>query len=136
MTRTEPTDNPLKDIPEHWAGVILHFVLGAHNLTAAGKEINEPIIKPALSKIYFLFIIQYALLAAFGILSNIYCIYYILRYKLYRDGTHAFVTNLNLCHLVQCTMVLPVTLMIIVIQNWVFGQFMCYFVPLLQVKFN
>lgn len=133
MTRSIATENPFKDLPESWTGAIFHYILGTHNLTGGTKEINEPIIKPALTRIYVLFIIQYAFLAVFGILSNIYCIYYILRYKLYRDGTHAFVANMNLCNLVQCSVVLPVTLMVILIQNWVFGQFMCYFVPLLQV---
>lgn len=125
-------DHPLKDIPENWLGVIVHFVTGSHNVS--GRDINEPIVKPALANIYYLFVIQYGFLALFGVLSNCYIIYYIMRYKLYRDVTHAFIANLSLCHLVQSGVVLPVTLMVILIQNWVFGQFMCYFVPLLQVS--
>lgn len=127
-------DEPLKDVPAHWLGPIFHLLTGFHNLT--DKEVTEPILKPALENIYFLFIIQYAFLAIVGIASNVYVIYYIIRHRLYRDETHAFIINLSLCHLVQCGGVLPVTLMVILIQNWIFGQFMCYFVPLLQVRAN
>lgn len=125
-------ENALKDIPEHLLMPIVHFVTGFQNLT--DKELSEPILKPALSNIYVLFIIQYGALALIGIAANIYIIYYILHHKLYHDGTHAFMVNLCMCHMVQCAFVLPVTLMLILIQNWIFGQFMCYFVPLLQVS--
>lgn len=125
-------DNALKDVPEHYLMPIVHYITGLQNLS--GKEITEPMVKPALSNYYFLFIIQYGLLAVCGIASNIFIIYYICRHRLYHDGTHAFIINLSLCHLVQCAGVLPVTLMVILIQTWLFGQFMCYFVPLLQVS--
>lgn len=128
------TENALKDIPEHLLMPIVHFVTGFHNLS--DREVNSAFLKPALSNIYVLFIIQYGVLALIGVLANAYIIYYILHHKLYHDGTHAFMVNLCMCHLVQCAFVLPVTLMVILIQNWIFGQFMCYFVPLLQVSAN
>lgn len=124
----------MTEIDDHLKDIIEHFVTGLHNSTDA--ELNEPILKPALSNIYVLFIIQYALLAIVGIIFNTYIIYYVIMHKLYRDGTHAFVINLSICHLVQCVFVLPVTLMLLLIQNWIFGQFMCYFVPLLQVSID
>lgn len=122
----------LKDIPEHLLTPIVHYITGFHNLT--DHDVNEAILKPALSDIYILFIIQYGVLALVGIVANLFIIYYIFQHKLYHDETHAFMVNLCCCHLVQCMFVLPVTLMVILIQNWIFGQFMCYFVPLLQVS--
>lgn len=129
---TSDNDHPLREVPDHWLAIIVHYVTGFHNITS--KEISEPIVKPALANIYPVFLVQYAVLSIFGILSNIYIIYYIMRYKLYRDVTHAFLMNLGLCHFVQCGIVLPMTLMVILIQNWIFGQFLCFFLPLLQVS--
>lgn len=128
------SEDVLKGIPEHLYTPIFHLVTGFNNLS--DKDVNEPILKPALANIYILFIIQYGVLALIGIVANIYIIYYIFQHKLYHDGTHAFMVNLCMCHLIQCVFVLPVTLMVILIQNWIFGQFMCYFVPLLQVSKN
>lgn len=132
--RKMPNDNSehlLHQLPEHWLAIIAHYVTGFHNVS--GKELTEPIVKPALINIYPLFVTQYALLSIFGIISNLYLIYYIMRYKLYRDVTHAFIMNLAVCHFVQAGIVLPITLMVIIIQNWIYGQFMCFFLPLLQV---
>lgn len=126
------TQRGVKDIPENLLLPIYHYITGIHNST--DKDINHLIIKPALSNVFVLFIIQYGLLSICGICLNIFVISYIVRYKLYRDITHAFIMNLCLCHFVQCAFVLPITLLLILTQNWIFGQFMCYFIPLLQVS--
>lgn len=125
-------DTIYHEIPEHWLAVIVHYVTGFHNATL--PEFSQPIVKPALQKIYPIFIVQYGLLSMFGVIANVYIIYYIMRYKLYQDVTHAFMMNLGLAHFVQCSLVLPITLIIIIIQNWIFGQFLCFFAPLLQVS--
>lgn len=126
------SDHPLRDVPEHWLTPIVHYVTGLHNISS--KELSEPIIKPSLVNIYPVFILQYGLLSICGLMANMYIIYYIMRYRLYRDVTHAFLMNLGLCHFVQCGIVMPMTLMVIIIQNWIFGQFLCFFLPLLQVS--
>lgn len=126
------SEQPWREMPDHWLAVIYQYVTGFQNVS--GKEFSEPIIKPALIHIYPLFVVLYGLLTFFGVISNLYLIYYIMRYKLYRDVTHAFLMNLALCHFVQCGVVLPITLMVIIVQNWIFGQFLCFFLPLLQVS--
>lgn len=126
------SEQPLREMPDHWLAVIYQYVTGFQNVS--GKEFSEPIIKPALIHIYPLFAVLYGLLTVFGVITNVYLIYYIMRYKLYRDVTHAFLMNLALCHFVQCGVVLPITLMVIIVQNWIYGQFLCFFLPLLQVS--
>lgn len=126
--------NPqFKDIPEQYIFPIWHFVTGIENMT--DKELSQPILRPGLYDTYYLFIIQYALLSLLGMVVNIWIVYYIFTHKLYRDASHAFFVNLCICHFVQSAFVLPITLLVIIVQNWILGQFMCYFLPMLQVSF-
>lgn len=106
--------------------------LGSNHST---NDYSVPFIRPALATIYPLFIVQYATLAVFSILANVLMLYYIVHYKLYRDCTHAFLANLSVAHLVQSAAVLPFTLVVMLVQNWIYGQFMCFFLPLLQVGY-
>lgn len=128
------THRDAKELPENLLLPIYHYITGIHN--SSDKDVSNLILKPALSNVFIIFIVQYGLVAICGMLLNIYIICYVIQYKLYRDVTHAFMVNLCLCHFVQCAFVLPITLLLILTQNWIFGQFMCYFIPLLQVSFS
>ncbi|XP_020715247.1 gastrin/cholecystokinin type B receptor, partial [Ceratitis capitata] len=122
----------LKEIPEKYLMVIAHFLAGDFNDTDAMDSVNGPILKASIKSVYWLFLIQYAMLALAGIAMNVSIIAYAMYHRLYKDVTHAFIVNLALCHLVQCALVLPITLMVMLIQNWIYGQFLCFFLPMLQ----
>ncbi|XP_065077521.1 uncharacterized protein LOC135700800 [Ochlerotatus camptorhynchus] len=124
----------MKNVPDPIASVVAQMVLGNSDDFNNSLELDyrSPVLKPVLAKIYPIFIILYVIPAALGIATNVLVIMYISKYKLYRDATQAFLVNLAVCHIVQCAFVLPITLMVMLIQNWIFGQFMCYFLPLLQ----
>lgn len=121
-----------KSLPDQHILTIYQYITGLENMT--DTELSKPILRPGLYDTYILFIIQYALLSLIGMITNIWIIYYIARHKLYRDNTHAFFINLSICHFVQSAFVVPVTLVVIIVHNWILGQFMCYFVPMLQVS--
>ncbi|XP_058445336.1 uncharacterized protein LOC131426540 [Malaya genurostris] len=124
----------LKNVPDNFLATVVQVVLGIvgdHNETLHG-DYSRPVLKPVVSRIYPLFIIIYAIPAALGIATNVLIVSYICKYRLNRDATQAFVVNLAVCHTVQCAFVLPITLAVMLIQNWIFGQFMCFFLPLLQ----
>lgn len=121
-----------KNLPDQHLFAIYQYITGLENMT--DTELSKPILRPGLQDTYLLFLIQYALLSLIGILTNVWIIYYIARHKLYRENTHAFFINLSICHFVQSAFVVPITLVIIVVHNWILGQFMCYFVPMLQVS--
>lgn len=128
-----PTINPkLHDLPEEQLLDILQYVTGFENYTDA--ELSKPIVRAGLQDTYMLFVIQYAILSVCGILINVAVICYIFRRDLYRDSTHALYVNLCICHFVQSAFVLPITLFVIIVHNWIMGQFMCYFIPMLQVS--
>ncbi|XP_073833124.1 uncharacterized protein [Musca autumnalis] len=121
-----------KDVPDKYLMIIAHFLVGAINDTEAMDRLNGPILKASIANFYWIFLIQYAILAMLGIVMNVAIIAYIVYHRLYRDVTHAFIINLAFCHFVQCAIVLPISLMVMLIQNWIFGQFLCFFLPMLQ----
>lgn len=113
---------------------MLRVITGLDNMSE--NELNKPILRSTIQDTYILYIIQYALLSFIGVVANIWIIYYISRHKLYRDNTHAFFINLSVCHFVQSAFVVPITLVTTIVHNWILGQFMCFFVPMLQVRFK
>ncbi|XP_055840444.1 uncharacterized protein LOC129908148 isoform X2 [Episyrphus balteatus] len=112
--------------------IMARLVAGQINDTVAFEKYNRPLMKSSIKSIYWIFLLQYAILAILGVVMNVSIIVYVMYHKLYKDVTHAFITNLALCHFVQCAVVLPITLTVMMIQNWVFGQFLCFFLPMLQ----
>ena len=48
--------------------------------------------------------------------------------------SHACVLNLTFAFLTQLGIVIPLTLFVIVVHNWVLGSFICYTMPIMQVS--
>ena len=70
-----------------------------------------------------------------GIIVNAVISAVITRRKLYlTDNTHLCVLNLSVAFLIQLIVVVPLTLFVIVVHNWVLGSFICYSLPILQVS--
>lgn len=97
-------------------------------------DFSQPIFRESLEKYLPFLIIPYSLLTISGCILNCAVIVLIFRKRLYFDETHGFIANLSFCHVIQSVFVLPLTLMIIIVQNWIFGQFLCFFTPMLQVS--
>lgn len=87
-------------------------------------DFSQPIVREALEKYLPFLICLYGMLMLSGVIGNIILIAYIVKQKLYHNETHGFIINLALCHILQCSFVLPITILIIVLQNWIFGQFL------------
>ncbi|XP_017042144.1 uncharacterized protein LOC108088711 [Drosophila ficusphila] len=122
----------LKDMNDKYVIAIAHFLDWHVNETVDLEWLSGPTLKSSIKSVYWLFLIQYATLALLGVVLNVVIAVYIMYHRLYKDVTHAFIINLALCHFVQCALVLPVSLMVMLIQNWIFGQFLCFFLPMLQ----
>ncbi|CAL4066730.1 unnamed protein product [Meganyctiphanes norvegica] len=108
---------------------IIHHLQSFPNETV---DFNEPHLRRSLANIYPLFLFIYILLIIFGTTGNICMITHIVRGRLFQDPTCAFLMNIGVCNLLICLLVAPISLAILLIQNWIFGSFLCYFVPMLQ----
>lgn len=122
-----------EDIPQKWIEVMLHFLTGLRNDT---RDYSKPHLRPSVVRIYPVFIVLYSIVIVFGTIGNIGIIYSVFRDKLYRDQTCVYIINLALANLVKCIFVLPISLTVLLVQNWIFGSFLCYFLPMIQVRFN
>lgn len=114
------------------AAMATTFAMGSKK--NGSHDYSSAVLKPFVSSIYPVFVLQYGLLVLFGFSVNSAVIFFILRRRLFREITHSFVLNLCLSHCVQCLVVMPITLTVLLLQNWVLGQFFCYFLAMLQVK--
>lgn len=125
------------DPDEHWLAMLAEIAQQSHSLhpnESRDYSATTTHFKPIVSSIYPLFLLQYGLLMVGGAMSNVLIAWHILKQRLYKDVTHALVLNLVLSHCVQCCVVVPMTLTVLLVQNWVLGCFLCYFLPMLQVR--
>lgn len=119
-----------KEIPPYILPAIHQLLLGI----GSGKrlDLKEPHLKESLAGIASHIIFAYGLLVVYGILSNIILFVYILHNKLYKDPTYAFIINNIVSDVIKCAVVLPITLYVLLIQNWTLGELLCTFLPMLQ----
>lgn len=140
MTSIDKARENFNQIPDFYLAVVANYVNDLRhgqqpsNINDTTFDFAQPHLKPIVKHSYPVFILQYGLLAVFAVLSNLAVLAYIVRLRLFYDSTHAFVVNLAVCHIVQCVITLPITLMVTIIQNWIFGNFLCFFLPFLQVS--
>lgn len=118
---------------EQWLAGMASIMMG-ESVGNGSRDHRAPVLKSIVRNTYPIFVLQYGLLMVVGAVVNVLIGYHVMRTKLYRDVTHGFVLNLVLSHCVQCFVVVPMTLTVLLVQNWVLGQFLCYFLPMLQVS--
>ena len=121
----------LQNLPDKLLGQMLHILQSFPNETI---DMRQPHIRKSLEEFYPTFLILYGLIMVIGALGNVGMVMHILRRRLYRETTCAYLLNIALCNVVMVLVVLPMSLAILLIQNWVFGSFLCYFVPMIQVS--
>lgn len=106
----------------------------AEGLRNYSVPIDTPYLRHTFADSYPLVVFAYLLIIVFGVVANSMEIYTILRRQLYDNATYVYLMNLAVADLVKCLFVLPVSITTLLLQNWIFGSFMCYFVPMLQVS--
>ncbi|XP_064085816.1 neuropeptide Y receptor type 5-like [Macrobrachium nipponense] len=125
-----PRDSPeLRSLPDKILGPIINNLQRFPNETV---DFRTPHLRQSLVNIYPLFLVLYGTLVIMGTVGNVAMIVHILRRRLYRDPTCAFIMNVGVCNFIMSVFLLPLSLAILLIQNWIFGSFLCYFVPMLQ----
>jgi len=117
-----------------WLEVIVQFLSGFRNDTA---DFSRPHVRASLSSLYPLLVLLYALLVVLGLLVNNALLGAVVygRHHL-RDlrPSGGLLANLAAAHIAQCACVLPMSLAVLLVQNWVFGKFLCYVIPMVQVR--
>ncbi|XP_024945701.1 prolactin-releasing peptide receptor isoform X2 [Cephus cinctus] len=128
--KMQVTREDIDGIPTQWLQTVANYLMGFRNDTVV--DFSQPHLRPSVIGIYPLFILMYAILILAGTLMNFAMVYHIVKYRFYRDPTYAFLINLAISDVVKCIFVLPMTLTVLLLQNWIFGKFLCYFLPMLQ----
>nr|XP_019927154.2 prolactin-releasing peptide receptor isoform X2 [Crassostrea gigas] len=95
-------------------------------------DFTQPHVRRSLRYVYPLFMFLHALVGLFGLCGNLAIIIVIGKRRLYRDQTFLFLGNIAFSDILKCIFVLPVSLANLLIHNWIFGSFMCFFLPMLQ----
>lgn len=75
----------------------------------------------------------YGALIFFGLIGNLTVFGVIWRRKLYqKDNIQACVLNLTIAFLTQLVVVIPLSLFVLLVHNWVLGSIVCYTLPIIQ----
>lgn len=113
-----------------YLNLLIGYFQSFHNNDTS--DFQSPHFRKSVQYVYPLFIFLYALIILVGTVGNIYMMTTILKRRLYRDPTYYFICNLAISNLIKCILVLPITLANLLILNWLFGSFLCYFIPMMQ----
>ncbi|XP_025415215.1 prolactin-releasing peptide receptor isoform X2 [Sipha flava] len=120
----------LDELPHKWVDVVVDYLRGFRNDTT---DFNRPQLRPSVRHMYPAFVCGYSALIMAGALCNAYVLVIVARKRLYAaDPVYVYVANLALTGVVECVSVLPISLMVLLVQNWIFGRFLCFFLPMLQ----
>jgi hypothetical protein len=126
------TQDVENEVPPHVWGIIHEFLLGQAD---PGLDLRQPHLRPSVASSYPFILFMYSLLMVTGVALNLSVFVHIIRNKLYNDVTCSFVLNNVISDIVKCVVVLPMTLYVLLVNNWILGELLCSFLPMLQVSF-
>lgn len=119
----------LKEIPDRYLGMIIHFLMNFHNDTS---EFTHPHLRTTFQHSYMFFVFVYIILALFGFGANVMLIHKITTLKPFNISMYKYLAFNALNDIIKCLVVMPLALSTTLFQNWVYGSFLCYFFPMLQ----
>lgn len=96
------------------------------------ESLKKTRVKPALQEIFYIFIVLYGIVGLVGTVASITMMVNICRRHVVSVPTFALLTNLAFCSLITALGVLPLTLVVLLMKNWVFGSVICFLYPMLQ----
>lgn len=111
-----------------YADMLMAVMANSSNST----DFRTPHIKPALRYVYPLFVLIHMFIFIGGTVGNLLMLAVVSRRRLYHDPLFFFLGNLALSDMLKALVVLPITLANLLLQNWVLGSFLCYFLPMMH----
>jgi hypothetical protein len=125
------TENTLSHIPDYLLNPLLEFYSSLN--TTATVDLESPHLRPGISPgLLVIIIFFYLLLIIIGSLSNIFLFLVILKQKLYKEAINGCLLNMVITAVFQLLLVLPLSVYIRIVQNWMLGELGCYLVPVIQ----
>lgn len=103
-----------------------------NNNSTGNVDFTQPHVRKSLRYVYPLFMFLYTLVGFVGLIGNAAIIIVIGKRRFYHDQLFLFIGNLAFSDILKCMFVLPITLANLIIQNWIFGSFLCFFLPMMQ----
>lgn len=127
----------LPQIPGKLLPELIHTMQAFPNDTT---DFSKPYIRTSLQKMYPMILTAYVILLLIGVALNVAMLMRTLNLsKMLRQNQQSFTeylfsANISVFNIVMCLLVVPLSLAIMLIQNWIFGRFLCYTAPILQVR--
>ncbi|OXU27070.1 hypothetical protein TSAR_002729 [Trichomalopsis sarcophagae] len=116
-------------IPHQQLRDVMRILNGYENET---EDFSQPQLKKYFADSYLLFVFIYSLLIVSSTVANFAMVFHIIKYDMHKDPTCAFLINVVIANVIHVLFVLPFTLAVLLMRNWIFGQFFCYCLPILQ----
>ena len=123
MDEVETNEGGASAIPEKILYYNSHFIHNNHNDNNETIDFSKPYIKNSLKYIYPLFIFIHAVVMLFGTFGNIAMLVMLLHTGLFRNRTYFFLGHIALSDIIKAGIVLPITFVNLLIQNWIFDSF-------------
>lgn len=89
-------------------------------------------VRAAFATSYPLYITLYAIMGVLATVGNIYIIYEILHKRLNNNPLYCFILNLAFSDLFKVLIVMPLTVVNLLLKNWILGQLLCYLLPMMH----
>ena len=87
---------------------------------------SKGVVRPSMKSIWPLFLTFHLLIGIIGLIANISMFCDIIRTRLYRNNTGSYLLNLVINNILVLAVQLPMNFLILLFENWVFGEAMCY----------
>lgn len=127
----------LPNFPDKFLPQLIHTLqVFPHHTT----NFRQPHIRVSLEDSYPMFITLYVFIIIIGVITNITLLIKVLniaqklRERKRSLAEYLFLANAAVLNILMCSLVMPLSLAIVLIQNWVFGASLCYLAPVMQVS--
>ncbi|KAK3095883.1 hypothetical protein FSP39_020308 [Pinctada imbricata] len=121
---------PLVDNREAFIHLVMQYIVDRNSTNDV--DFTQPHVRRSLRYVYPLFMFLHSLVGLAGFIGNLAIIIVIGKRRLFKDPTFFFLGNIAFSDIIKCSCVLPITVSNLLIHNWIFGSFMCFFLPMLQ----
>lgn len=118
-------------INHQYYDIILEYMKGFRNDTV---DFTKPYMKPFFNNSWPFIVVVYGALIVLSLIANVAMIYHVFKHGLHEKAGSSFFINVAVANILHVAVPLPITIINMLLHNWIFGKFMCYFLPMLQVS--